>query len=815
MNEHSMPEPVDPTADASFAILEMVLDAARALVPSDTAEALVQLVPRVEPSSQRLIAAELIKFDLHAAVRQGAARRLEFYWPAFAPYLPADQIPYDLLITEHELRRSAGEEVDWAEYRSRFPDVAGLTAELKGQPHGQALESDGGPRLTVGEQIDDFLLLKLLGQGAFARVYLARQLTMQRLVALKVSQRGSVEPQALSRLDHPNIVRVFDQRIHSTPPLYLLYMEFVPGGTLARCLQALRQHPRSLWSGAHLLRSIDQCLLEAQQAVPEYSSMRSVVQDLPWPETVAWIGIQLAEALDYAHRQGVLHRDVKPANVLLSSEGAPKLVDFNVSSRSTEGEEATYFGGSLAYASPEQLNLALDPLADTSSSSHSAGGRLGPTSDLFSLGVLLWELWQGERPWQVRSIPQDWSQAVRVQLQSRRQPLVPRYPAEAASEHALEKALQYLLQFDPERRPQSGGEAAARLRLAFHPELARRFSPSRTSIGGRVLHWPVWIVAAIFIFLPNVIASRFNYVYNEQRIANEYCRPVSDRAPGTASQRDLPGGPIHPTERTSSNVTSPPTTGTNPPYDPAADQGAGQWAKTCPMLEFFYPLARCVNWIVFPVGIALFFWVILPLESAVSMGRRGQRAPPQRIDGLWNVGIRSAALCAVLWTISGAVFAGAMAWRFPGQFGWADAFHFFISLCLCGGVASVYSYFGMSVYSLLVCYPVVVQPTMQDDAFDARCAQQRHRNLLFLVAAAIIPLAAIGMLMFRQTSDVQSIKSLVLLGVMVTGAGLTVAFTAYQKLNRVLYDYALVLGSSAPEVASSHRPRQPLPLPPG
>ncbi len=805
LDDHFPPPPADQTIDASFALLEMVLDAARDHVPAESAEALAALVPAVDPTAQRLIAAELIKYDLAQAIRSGLARRLEFYWPGFGRCLPADQIPFDLLVAERELRQSAGEAVDWDEYRHRFPQAENLTAEFSPREASVSPAANRLPELAIGTQIDDFLLLKLLGQGAFARVYLARQRGMQRLVALKVSLRGSTEPQALSQLDHPNIVRVFDQRVHGDPRLYLLYMEFVPGGTLARCLGDLRQSPRSLWGGAHLLRSIDQSLLEAQQTVPEYSAMRALVERLQWSQTVAWIGMQLAEALDYAHRRGVLHRDVKPANVLLSAEATPKLVDFNVSTRSTSAEGVAYFGGSLAYASPEQLAEAIPCEPDDAPAHDPSLPKPSGPSDLFSLGILLWELWQGERPWTVRSVPATWPDAIREHLRVRRIGVAPRQPARDASEHALEKALRHLLQFHPADRPVSGAEAAARLRLAFHSELARRFSPPRSSFGGILLRIPVWIVAAILIFVPNGIASRFNYVYNEQRIANEYCS-VGEGAPARRAPVSVPS-PV-PSDGAGSQPTAPHS---SLPRIAAGDTSASpQHAEDgCPMLDFFYSLATWVNWIVFPLGIALFFRVVLPVETAVRMGRRGSRPAPDSIGRLWNLGVRSAALCATLWTISGCVFAAAMAWRFSERFGWADAFHFFVSLCLSGGVALVYSYFGMSALSLLVYYPAVVERSMRDDGFDARCSRQRKRNHFFLAAAAIIPLTAIGILMFRQTSDVESMKALVLLGVIVTAAGLTVAFVAYQKLNRALDEYALILGSSASSQSADRGPILP------
>src|SRR4029078_6348562 len=82
--------------------------------------------------------------------------------------------------------------------------------------------------LAAGDRLDDFDLLALLGEGQFAKVFLARQRAMQRLVALKVSRRSGAEAQTLAQLDHPHIVRVYDQRVLADRDLQLVYMTYVP-----------------------------------------------------------------------------------------------------------------------------------------------------------------------------------------------------------------------------------------------------------------------------------------------------------------------------------------------------------------------------------------------------------------------------------------------------------------------------------------------------------------------------------------------------------------------------------------------------------
>ena len=145
--------------------------------------------------------------------------------------------------------------------------------------------------------------------------------------------------------------------------------------------------------GQALLDAVDIALESRGESRPTESITRAELATLSWPETVAWLGKRLAGALHYANSRGVLHRDIKLANVLLAPDGTPKLADFNVSfSRNVSGASPfDYFGGSLSYMSPEQL-MACRP-------GHTLEAvDLDTRSDIYSLAVVLWELLTGLKP---------------------------------------------------------------------------------------------------------------------------------------------------------------------------------------------------------------------------------------------------------------------------------------------------------------------------------------------------------------------------------------------------------------------------------
>jgi eukaryotic-like serine/threonine-protein kinase len=586
------------------------------------------------------------------------------------------------------------------------------------------------------------------------------------------------QPQALSQLDHANIVRVYDQREIAEPPTILLYMQYLAGGTLADCIKHARSEERERWSGQLILDSIDRRLLDASQTVPEQSTVRLQITGMEWAEVVAWFGIQLAEGLDYANSKGVLHRDVKPANILLSAEAIPKLADFNVSCSGLSGRAgaAAYFGGSLAYMSPEQLQVA-DP------TDGKTADQLDGRSDLYALGIVLWELWQGRRPWTLNQLAASWTDAVKMQREIRTSPIEMVHQTRSATERALERTVLSLLSVDPNDRPQSGKETAARLRLAFYPELAERFEPEPRSMAGRLLRLPVLLISALLIFGPNIAASVFNYEYNERRMqADTGCDEDQQRLLDSARIRLL-----------QQQWNLPPTP------DPVADAAPGSNPPViedrCSKYRFFKNLSFLVNFIVFPLGGVLFLLTIWPFVKIVHRGKRGQAARPSDLSYLWTIGYRATLICAVLWAVSGIVFAASMSLRFD-DFRGPDAFHFFISLILCGGVAWIYPYYGMTLLSLLVYYPTVVAPSMNDPDFDSRSRRIRLHSTWYLVSAGAIPLFAIAAVVFREELHAY----LVLTGVVLTGLGGAVAYFAHRTIEDAISQYAKVLGNPEREL---------------
>src|SRR6516225_6654937 len=109
----------------------------------------------------------------------------------------------------------------------------------------------------AGQRIDDFEIVRILGAGSFAKVFLARQLSLDRPVALKVSANQGREGRTMASLEHDHIVRVFSEKVDSERDLRLLCMQYVPGTTLERVIRELARRDRRQWSGRAVLEAID------------------------------------------------------------------------------------------------------------------------------------------------------------------------------------------------------------------------------------------------------------------------------------------------------------------------------------------------------------------------------------------------------------------------------------------------------------------------------------------------------------------------------------------------------------------------------
>lgn len=735
-----------PTPDAAAVesmvglddLLEECLERLAEQAPLADAGRLRDFLPSSDGPQASFLLGELVKLDMAAAAEAGGDPILDRYVQAFPDLLAADRLPFDLVIEEYQLRREIGHDPKQSEYAERFPQHARLLEKFSCNAE-TVLPSEKKPvvpdELVAGDRIDDFLVVQELGRGAFARVYLARQISMHRLVALKVSAGSGDEPRALAQFDHPNIVRVYDQRALPDGATHLLYMQYLPGGTLADVAKRVQRLGPRAASGAVLLGAVDDNLLNAAQQPPEGASVRDWIAQATWPVTVAWLGVQLAQALDEAHRQGVFHRDVKPANVLITAEGLPKLADFNVSFAGAAGRAgaAATLGGSIGYMAPEHL-AAIGGLDD------SDPAEVTERADLYSLSVLLWELWQGRRPFAVSGQAESWTGALGQQFASRGEPLVEPQRVGDSSEGVLEQALRETLSQAPEERPATGAELAGRLQLALHPEAAALFDPQPGSWQRYALAAPSVLLIAAVVLLPNVAAGLFNYFYKEREIIQAHSE----------------------------------------------------------MRGFFVSLSTTVNAIAFPLGGVLAAYFGLPVAFSIRRAKQDGTLGEHDLDRVFGLCHRGALLGGLLWGIASLVFPAALLWRYP-DFPIGEAAHFCLSLLLCGGVASVYPYFLLITLVTAVYYPRLLKRSMTDPAFDQRGERLRKHGELYLFAAAIIPLLAIVLLVSRT-----EIKAdMILCGVLATLLGLYAAFSAYRYVLKTWSRMAPVLSAGQKSIASA------------
>lgn len=229
----------------------------------------------------------------------------------------------------------------------------------------------------VPERLGDFRLIRPIGQGGMGIVHLAEQISLGRRVALKLvlperlyfdgaRERFRREVEAVASLDHPNIVRVYAVGEEDGVPFYA--MEYVDGVTLAEAVRALRERGVRDPKGAHLAGIVGERVGRQVRGF-----------DGEWTDVCVRIALDIAAALVHAHGRGILHRDVKPSNIMLTADGQARLLDFGLA-RADGSQDLTRTGahvGSLPYMSPEQVR--------------GENERVDSKTDVYGLGVTLYE----------------------------------------------------------------------------------------------------------------------------------------------------------------------------------------------------------------------------------------------------------------------------------------------------------------------------------------------------------------------------------------------------------------------------------------
>ena len=361
--------------------------------------------------------------------------------------------------------------------------------------------------LRPGTRIDDFEIVGLLGRGAFGAVYLSKQLSLDRQVALKITEWQGGEGRKMARLEHENIVQVFSETAYGSEAR-LLCMQYVAGATLQQVLDELEFLAPHERSGQKLLDVHDRLVDRPAAFDPAALRQRELLVRLDWPQTVCWIGARLAEALDFAHSHGVLHRDIKPGNIMLNQYGRPLLVDFNLAFQPLDASASgNRLGGTLAYMGPEHLD-AFVPGADMPRES------VAHAADIYSLGVVLYQMAAGQLPFTETPPGKTKSEVLRAMAAQRRE-LPP--PLSADLPRALDQVIARCLHPDPAQRFASGCELSAALDGCRTYLAAEKAMPDFRGMRAVVARHPGWSLVFLSLF-PHLIASVINIFYNNSQI---------------------------------------------------------------------------------------------------------------------------------------------------------------------------------------------------------------------------------------------------------------------------------------------------------
>lgn len=416
----------------------------------------------------------------------------------------------NLAYAEYRTRLNAGESIDAEAFARRFPslekslylliEVHGLLSHDPELQHFQ--ESVCWPE--AGNRFLQFDLTAEIGRGAFGRVFLATEPAIGgRQVVVKVAPHGGGEADIIGRLRHPNIVPIYSLQEDETSKLTAFCMPYLGRATLCDVLDQSFTAGRPPVHARAILDAVTavNCNLDSQES----PSPALVLRRGSYVNGVIHLVAQLADGLAHSHGRGIYHRDLKPSNVLVTPEGRPLLLDFNLSIDSHLA--AWKVGGTLPYMAPEELaNLASQEMK-----SHPIS--YDPRSDIFSLGVIVYELLTGKLPF--GAIPENCpvSEAARQLRRQQANGPKPIRGLNSLADRGLARLVESCLAFEPDCRPATAEHLAA----AFHRELSfsRRGSRWIGTHRGLVLGLSV---ALLSVLLATVLFFAMRPPYSDRQL---------------------------------------------------------------------------------------------------------------------------------------------------------------------------------------------------------------------------------------------------------------------------------------------------------
>jgi serine/threonine protein kinase/Tfp pilus assembly protein PilF len=402
---------------------------------------------------------------------------------------PTAHDPASERFAEALARQERGEPIDAGGLAAGMPEL-GAALDLLGQL--DTLVGAGQEPTALG----DFRILREIGRGGMGVVYEAEQLSLGRRVALKLLpqagaaderrlRRFQTEARATATLQHPHIVPVYAVGAEADTHWYA--MQLIDGVPLSAVSRAVHADWRALGSRP----AIEQILLGglgAMQSGRAAGSAAALTRQA-WLRLAAWWVADAADAVHHAHQAGILHRDLKPGNLLADQTGRIWVADFGLSWIAAESTHMTVSGevlGTLAYCSPEQAS----------------GADTDARTDVYGLGATLYELVTGRAP----SAGDSRADALRRVLHEdplRPSLLEPAVPAD------LETILLECLHKEPRQRYATAAELAADLRafLADRPIRARRAGPlERLARWARREPWRAAALAIVIVAVPALAA---------------------------------------------------------------------------------------------------------------------------------------------------------------------------------------------------------------------------------------------------------------------------------------------------------------------